>query len=134
MMPSSDIGSSTIDISSDEDDEEDKAMEQVDMLKEQKETRLEKAFRVFDRENPQVYQLFKKYTFDAINAGFTHYSVSSIIERIRWHTNIETKGDLFKINNNHRAYFARKFMEEFPRHKDFFLTRVTEAERRARVS
>jgi len=38
-MPSSDIGSSTIDISSDEDDEEDKAMKQVDMFDDQEPTK-----------------------------------------------------------------------------------------------
>ena len=77
------------------------------------------------KENPHVWDLFQRYTFDAINAGYKNYSVASIIERIRWHADIETKGDTFKINNNHKAYYARYFHHMYPNHDGFFRLRET---------
>ena len=74
--------------------------------------------------NPHVWELFKEYTFQAIKAGREHYSVNAIFERIRWHTDIETKGDSFKISNNHRAYYARYFHAMYPEHDGFFRTKM----------
>jgi len=77
----------------------------------------------YHQANPEVYELIKKFTFQVIEAGFDHYSIASIYERVRWHTEVETAGDPFKINNNHRPYYARKFMEDHPEHDGFFFTR-----------
>lgn len=83
----------------------------------------DKAMR-FHKENPQVYELFKEYTFQVVAKGYKNYGAHSIFERIRWHTSIETKCDLgFKINDHHYPYYARMFMKEFPRYKGFFRTR-----------
>lgn len=76
--------------------------------------------------NPEVYELFKKYTFEAIAAGHEHYGAKGIIERIRWHTSVETKGDAFKINNNWAPFYARLFMLHHPDHDEFFRLRATE--------
>ena len=80
-------------------------------------------FEQYDRENPHVYELVKRYTFDVIASGKKHFSMASIIERIRWFTEIETTGDPFKINQNYQTYYGRKFMQEFPQHEGFFRTR-----------
>lgn len=71
-------------------------------------------------ENPHVWELFKRFTFQAINAGYKRYSSRVIIERIRWHTEIETKGDQFKMCNNHTPYYARYFHHCYPEHDGFF--------------
>ena len=81
----------------------------------------------FHHDNPRVYELFKKFTFQAIQAGRKNYSVNAIFERIRWHTDIETCGDDFKLNNNHRAYYGRKFMRDYPEYDGFFRTRDTKS-------
>ena len=86
-------------------------------------SRLEEQWKKFHEENPQVWDLFKKYTMEVVNTGRKHYSVNAIIERIRWHTNIETKGEQFKISNNHRAYYARYFHEQYPSLDGFFKTK-----------
>lgn len=78
--------------------------------------------------NPNVWVLFQKYTFQAIEAGREHYSVNAIFERIRWHTDIETRGDQFKINNNHRPYYARYFHHVYPEHNGFFRIRELTSE------
>jgi len=79
------------------------------------------------KKNPHVYELFKKYTHQAISAGHKHYGAMAIIQRIRWHTEIETQGDMFKINNNHVPYYARLFAHDHPEHSDFFRMRSVES-------
>ena len=77
----------------------------------------------FHSSNPEVWDLFVKFTFQAIESGRSHYSANAIFERIRWHTDIETSGDTFKLSNNHRAYYARHFHEKYPQHEGFFRTK-----------
>jgi len=83
------------------------------------------AFLEFHHKNPEVYELFKRFTFQVVNSGRHGYGARSLIERIRWHTNIETTDPDFKINNNHAPHYARMFMLEFPKHDKFFTTRET---------
>lgn len=78
------------------------------------------------KQNPAVYELFVKYTKEAINAGHEHYGAKGVIERIRWHTSVETGGDIFKINNNWAPFYARLFMVDYPEHDGFFRLRATE--------
>lgn len=84
---------------------------------------LEQQWYKWHKQNPAVWRLFVKFTFEAINAGRSHYSVNAIIERIRWHTQVETVGSEFKISNNHRAYYARYFHKVYPKHNGFFRTK-----------
>lgn len=77
----------------------------------------------YHKENPHVYELVEKFTFDVIQRGYDRYSINSIFERIRWHTDIDTEGDKFKISNNHRAYYARYFMYLHPQYDGFFKTK-----------
>lgn len=73
-------------------------------------TALQRRFAEFDSKNPKVWELFCRFADEAIKAGHTILSASLIAERIRWETEvITTSGDGFKLNNNHRAYYARKF-------------------------
>jgi hypothetical protein len=84
----------------------------------------------FDRKNPKVAFLFIKFTHEVIQRGFSNYSVNAIFERIRWETDqadIDGKST-FKLNNNYRAYYARKFMEHWPEHEGFFRTRKQKSE------
>ena len=85
-------------------------------------------FWTFHKENPHVYQLVKRFTFQAIRAGRSHYSIQSIFERMRWYTDIETNDPDFKLNNNHRPFYSRLFMDDHPEHKDFFRLRTAKAD------
>ena len=78
--------------------------------------------------NPHVYELFKRFTLDVIRRGHRNYSSKAIFERIRWHTEIETTGEEFKMSNNYTPYYARLFMHDFPEHKEFFRTKVLRSE------
>jgi hypothetical protein len=85
---------------------------------------LEQQFRAFDKANPIVGELFERFTLEVIGAGHKHYSADAIIHRVRWETSVVVQtDDDFKINNNHVAFYARRFMEQHPAHKGFFRTR-----------
>lgn len=80
----------------------------------------------YHSKNPAIYELFKKFTFEAIRAGNSKLSAWLIINRIRWETDvvaIKTDGCKFKISNNHIGYYSRLFMEEYPEHDGFFVTK-----------
>ena len=79
----------------------------------------------FHNENPHVWTLFVRFTFEKIKQGFKNYSVNGIFERIRWETDeADVDGNsTFKINNNYVAWYARKFMEAYYEHDGFFRTR-----------
>ena len=89
--------------------------------------RIEAAFWTFHAKNPKVYELFDRFTRYAIGRGRKNFSVSIIVERIRWETTIETTDGDFKINNNYRAYYARLWMRDNPLYAGFFRTRELRA-------
>ena len=72
------------------------------------------------KQNPMVYELFEKYTFDAITSGRNHYSHWAIINRIRWDREIETQGGDFKISNDYIGFYARLFHARHPQYDGFF--------------
>jgi len=77
----------------------------------------------YHKNNPQVYALFCSFTWQLIERGHKNYSAKAVFERIRWHTDVETKGEPFKLSNNHTAYYARLFMHDFPEYQGFFRTK-----------
>jgi len=83
-------------------------------------TRIEAKFLEFHRDNPFVYSYLVKRARQAKSKGFDNYSINSLFEILRWHTNIETRNSVFKLNNNYRSYYARMIMRKEPDLKDFF--------------
>lgn len=83
----------------------------------------------YHKANPQVFELFERFTFDLIQRGFENYSSKAVFERIRWHTDVETCGESFKISNNYTPYYARLFMVLHPEHEGFFRTHVLTEEK-----
>jgi hypothetical protein len=81
------------------------------------------------RDNPHVYELFKAFTFQAIDRGHKRLSAWLVVNRIRWETAVETNGGDFKISNDFIAYYARLFMEEHPEFRGFFRTKPLKEER-----
>lgn len=81
------------------------------------------------RSNPQVYELFKEFTFQATRRGHRRLSAWLVVNRIRWETAVETSGGDFKISNDFIAYYARLFMDENPDFRGFFRTKPLKEER-----
>ena len=78
----------------------------------------------FHIQNPEVWDLFVQFTFEMIRRGFSNYSSNAIFERIRWEKDAGGDGtSQFKLNNNYRALYARRFMRMYPEHEGFFRTR-----------
>lgn len=92
-------------------------MDQLDLFSATKRDKFNK----FHRENSGVYTLFKKFALQLINAGCGRLGSKQIIERIRFETAIQTKGDSdFKIDNNHTCFYSRLFCRDFPEYIDKF--------------
>jgi hypothetical protein len=85
---------------------------------------LKQKFDEWNKENPEVYALFKRFSFEAISKGHKRLSAWMIANRIRWETTIATTGNDYKISNDFIALFARKFMEDYPEHEGFFKTKT----------
>lgn len=91
--------------------------------------KLLRRFQKFHAANPEVYELFKRFTFQAIQRGRSNYSADAVFHRIRWHVDIETRSvDDFKLNDHYTACYARLFMRDFPAHEGFFETRRSAAD------
>lgn len=74
----------------------------------------------YHKENPHVFQLFLKFARQLRESGRKHYSSQAICERIRWHVEVDTRGDEFKMNNNHNACYGRLLVILYPEFDGFF--------------
>lgn len=81
---------------------------------------LDDKFWRFHRDNPHIYDLILKHVREVKAAGFKHYGIGSIYERIRWHINVETKDTQFKLSNSYRSRYARLVERNEPHLKGFF--------------
>ncbi len=72
--------------------------------------------------NPEVWGLFKRFTFDVMNTGRRRYGGQAILERVRWESDIQTHDPSsdFKVNDHFVAYYTRLFTYAFPHRKGFF--------------
>ena len=95
------------------------------MIKE--ETTLLNRFNDFHDKNPEVYELFVRFTFEAIKRGHKRLSAWMIANRIRWETAIVTVNCEYKISNDYIALYSRKFMKDYPQYEGFF--RIKEMKR-----
>ena len=84
-------------------------------------------FQNFDRDNPHIYELFKKFSNQFFGKGHKRIGGRMIIERIRWETMVETTDYDYKINNNYICHYTRKYIREFPEHREKFNTRILNA-------
>lgn len=77
----------------------------------------------FHKENPRVWRLFERLSFEMLAEGHLSYSANAIFERIRLHMSVSTTGEEVKLSNNHRAYYARLFHVRYPHLYGFFKCR-----------
>jgi hypothetical protein len=85
-------------------------------------------FAEYHAENPKVYELLRRFALEARRAGRTRLSINLLFERVRWFTEVETRGDTFKVNNTHRAWYARLLMSKEPELSGCFETRKAKAD------
>ena len=81
-------------------------------------------FKVFHADNPEIWELFKKYAKQLIDSGRDHYSSDCIMHRIRWHVVVDTRsGEGLKINDHYTAYYARMWLATNPDGPELFQLR-----------
>lgn len=89
-------------------------------------------YKKWDEKNPHFYPLFERFALQLADRGHRQIGVALIFERIRWESMIRTDGEPWKLNNNYRAIYARRFMRDHPRFDELFrlreLTAFTEGE------
>lgn len=76
--------------------------------------------------NPSGYRLFVKFAMQMLGRR-RNFGIGQLTERVRWEVALTWERDPrgFKINNNHRAYIARKLVEDYPRLEPFIQFRKT---------
>ena len=85
---------------------------------------LDERFAAYHKVNPQIFELFEKYTFELKKAGVDHFGAKAIMELIRFHvvtTTLDPKG--FKINNNFTSRYVRLLVAKWSQLDGFFETR-----------
>lgn len=79
--------------------------------------KLEQAFWEFHSANPKVYSLLVKFAHQwrQKRGDQAMLGISELFERVRWEVALATVEDEnFKLNNNHRAFYARLIMDRHP--------------------
>tara|TARA_B000000557_G_C20785505_1_gene448453 strand:- start:1124 stop:1531 length:408 start_codon:yes stop_codon:yes gene_type:complete len=84
-------------------------------------------FSKFHRNNLKVFHLIVQYADESAKKR-NRYSIEDILSIIRWHRDEDTVGDIFKLNNNYKAYYGRMYMQ-YRNKPDFFETRNSLADR-----
>jgi hypothetical protein len=87
-------------------------------------TPLEVQFARFHERNPQVFRALVNRAEQMLSEGKPRIGIAKLFEDVRDDPEIRTRGDAFKLNNNHRAFYARKLIDYDPRFKDVIKTRV----------
>lgn len=85
-------------------------------------------FILFHKANPDIYDLFERFTLEALKTGMTKVGAKFVFERIRWELYVATTGKtyaplagrLVKLNNNYTAWYARLFMAKNRSYKGVF--------------
>lgn len=76
------------------------------------------------RQNEHIYSAFKCLAFEMALTGRTRYSARTIVEGIRWKTDLSDTDKTFKVNNNYTSGLARLFMSEYgEKYQGFFQLR-----------
>ena len=90
---------------------------------------IEDRFKSFHDLNPHVYEALRQLAFEMVSTGRKRYTITGLYEVLRWHYSLQTSGDNYKLNNNYRACYARKLMDEEPLLEGFFVTRTRASDR-----
>ena len=76
--------------------------------------RLEADFNEFHRTNPQVYELIYQMVTKLLADGKTRFGIARVYEELRYEIARTGTKDHYKLNNNHKAFYGRKLIEDYP--------------------
>lgn len=81
-------------------------------------------FKVFHKNNPQVYKRFKELAEKMKATGRKKYSSKLIINVMRWEHDLSTNAKPFKINDRWQSLYGRLLAYHDPSYKNWFEFRV----------
>ena len=84
-------------------------------------------FLQFHISNPHVYAKLRELALFAKSGGAKRIGIALLFERLRWFSMFETTGDIFKLNNDYRALYARMLMKNVSALDGFFELRARSA-------
>lgn len=67
------------------------------------------------RQNRHIYEVFERMALQMAQSGRARYSARTIVEVMRWNTDLEDSDQQFKINDHYTPGMARYFMERYGR-------------------
>ena len=79
-------------------------------------------FEEFHARNPQVYAQLERMALTVWALGRRRIGIATLVENLRWNYWMVTDDPTsdFRLNNNHRAYYARLLMERNPEWEGLF--------------
>jgi hypothetical protein len=81
-------------------------------------------FKAFHQQNPHIFAHFMRLADEMRATGRERYSARTIVEVMRWHYNLKTSGNVFKVNDDFVPIYARVLIHEHPRFDGFFELRA----------
>lgn len=88
------------------------------------------AWKDYHKTNPEIWEWFVQLAFRKIKQNFSEWSADAIMHVVRFEIDVHpVTSDEYKICNNHIAFYARLFAQEYPEHSKFFRYRYSLADR-----
>ena len=84
-------------------------------------------FAQFHNKNPHVYEELRDLSVSLVDKGHEKFGFKLVWEVLRYNSMLRTMGDLYKLNNNYCALYARLLMLCEPKLEDVFETRKMDA-------
>lgn len=86
---------------------------------------IEGRFLAFHQAHPEVYAKLRLYALELVSAGWEHFGVSVVWERLRYETMLGARAgeDSYKLNDNFRSRYARLLIDQEPRLAEVFTVR-----------
>jgi hypothetical protein len=84
---------------------------------------IDQSFEQYHKDNPHIYQYFVHFAMEWIKSGAKKISSKQIIGRIRWHLDVEVKGDEakdFKVSDIVTSRYSRLFAQDYPDYAQYF--------------
>jgi hypothetical protein len=86
-------------------------------------------FEAFHHDNPHVYATYVRLARAWVErTGRSRIGIGALTERVRWEIALTTSDADHKINNDHRAYYARLIMQNEPDLANLFELRTSAAD------
>lgn len=86
-------------------------------------------FEAFHAGNPHIYDILVRLARQWIRqTGRRRLGIAALWERMRWELSVSTTDETPKLNNDHKAFYARLIMAQEPDLADLFETRRAAAD------